>query len=322
MITKILVIGPGSLTGSRFVELGKESFEMYGAGGDMDEGLGDLVDFQKLDITDEDRVLDVIRSFPGEIVINFAGATLVDEIEKTRPKNPNDEVELEKNSAYKVNVLGTKYLAEACMEYGKFPIFISTGFVFDGKAGPYSEVDEMVSSPEDISWYGWTKVLAEKEVEKSGVKNITLRISYPYRSVYSGKLDFARNILKVYDDFKSGIREDMYPMFSDQTLTPTLIDDIPGAVIFLLEREITGLIHLTSPEVTTPYDFCLEILRVARNVEDPGGLIKKGSIVDFQSSHPDIAKRPVHGGEKSDKIKGIGFTPTGWKEGIQKAYGK
>lgn len=319
---KILVIGPGSLTGSRFVELGKENFEIYGAGGSMDEGLGDLVRFQKLDITNEDRVLEVVKSFPGEIVINFAGATQVDKIEKTRPKNPGDQNELKQNMAYKINVLGTRHLAIACKSSGKFPIFISTGFVFDGESGPYSEEDGVAGSPDNISWYGWTKVLAEKEVEQSGVKCLTIRISYPYRSEYPGKLDFARNMLKVYDDFKSGVRDAIYSMFSDQTLTPTFIDDIPQAVSHLVVNNFTGVFHLTSLEVTTPYDFCLELLRVARGVDDPETLIKKGSIAEYQISNSEVAKRPVHGGEKSDKIKGIGFTPTGWKEGIQKAYGK
>ena len=318
---KILVIGPGSLTGSRFVELGKENFEMYSAGGGMDEGLAGLVNFQKMDITDERNVLDVVSNFQGEYVINFAGATLVDEIEKTRPKNPKDQSELGQNMAYRVNVLGTRYLANVCKEHGKFPIFISTGFVFDGKNGPYSEEDSVASSPDDVNWYAWTKVLAEKEVENSGVRALTLRIAYPYRSEYAGKTDFARSMLIVYDDFKEKRKDSIYPFFSDQTLTPTFIDDIPDAVAILLENDADGIFHLTSPEVATPYDFCLEILRVARGVENPETLIKKGSIVQFQRTHPELAKRPVHGGEKSDKIIKLGFTPTGWRGGIQKAYG-
>ena len=322
MRKKILIIGPGSLTGSRFVELIKDKYEVHGAGGNMDEGREDLVEFQRLDITNEQAVNEVISSFPGEIIINFAGATLVDKIEKTRPKNPEDQSELEQNMAYKVNVLGTRYLANVCKERGKFPIFISTGFVFDGKNGPYSEEDGFASSPDDVSWYAWTKILAEKEVENSGVQNITLRIAYPYRSEYSGKFDFARNMLKMYDDFKAGKRDSIYPMFSDQTLTPTFIDDIPASVDFLLEKQASRIFHLTSPEITTPYDFCLELLRVACGEKHPEQLIQKGSIVEFQKTHPEAAKRPVHGGEKSDKIKGMGFTPTGWKEGIKKAYGK
>ncbi|OGE37876.1 hypothetical protein A3F00_00075 [Candidatus Daviesbacteria bacterium RIFCSPHIGHO2_12_FULL_37_11] len=319
---EILIIGPGSLTGSRFVELGKDKFEMYGAGGGMDENLTGLVSFQSLDITNQKNVEAAVSSFPGTYVMNFAGATLVDEIEKTRPADSTDKKQLDENIAYKVNVLGTKFLADACKKYDKFPIFISTGFVFDGKDGPYSEEDQVASLPDDVSWYAWTKILAENEVKKSGVENLTIRISYPYRSEYIGKLDFARNFLKVYDEYKSGIRDSIYPMFADQFLTPTFIDDIPRSVGLLLGKGEAGVFHLSSPEIVTPYDFCLELLRVARNVDNPEELIKKGSIVEFQQSHPEIAKRPVQGGEKSDKIKMLGFTPTSWKEGIRKAFEK
>ena len=111
---EILIIGLGSLTGSRFVELGKDKFEMYGAGGGMDENLTGLVSFQSLDITNQKNVEAAVSSFPGTYVMNFAGATLVDEIEKTRPADSTDKKQLDENIAYKVNVLGTKFLADAC----------------------------------------------------------------------------------------------------------------------------------------------------------------------------------------------------------------
>lgn len=310
-MNKILVIGPGSLTGSRFIELLKDSYEIYGAGGGMDEGDG-LVSFEKLDITNNENIDKVIGRFPGEFVINFAGATLVDEIEKTRPTDPNNQDELDQNLAYRVNVLGTRNLVQASKKYNKFPIFISTGFVFDGKNGPYNEDDPLAASPEDVSWYAWTKILAEKEVEQSVNKCLTIRICYPYRSEYPGKLDFGRNLLQV---------STKYPIFADQTLTPTLIDDIPEAVVFLLGKGESGIFHVTSPEVTTPFEFCLELLRVVRGETNPEKLVKKGSIVEFQNLNPKVAKRPVHGGEKSDKMIKRGFTPTSWREGIRKAYG-
>lgn len=306
----ILVIGPGSLTGSRFIELFSDA-TIYGAGGVMDESVPNLAGFEKLDITDPKNVEDVINKFPADVVINFAGATAVDDIEKTRPKDLTNPKELNNNLAYKINVLGTKYIIEVCRKTGKFPIFISTSFVFDGKNGPYSEEDPIANNPADVGWYAWTKILAEKAVQASGIDSLTLRISYPYRSEYEGKSDFARGLLSSFNK---------YPIFADQILTPTFIDDIPEAVKVLLDKKATGIFHLTSPELTTPYDFCLELLRVARRIESPEQLVKKGSIIEFQKSHPELAKRPIKGGEKTDKIQKLGFTPTSWKEGIKKAF--
>lgn len=310
-----LVIGPGSLVGSRFVEIiGGEN--VYGAGGQLDQDTPSLAGFSPLDVTDKSSVEEVIKNFPGKFVVNFAGATLVDEIEKTKPQDLNNLQELENSIAYKVNVLGTRYIAEACKKYQKSPIFISTSFVFDGKNGPYSESDSIASDPSKISFYGWTKVLAEKEVEEAGIESLTLRISYPYRSEYPQKLDFARNLLKLYDEKR------LYPIFTDQTLTPTLTDDLAPAVKLLVKKGATGIFHLTSPQVCTPYQFCCELLKVARGVENADKVVPKGSLVEFQKSHPEIAKRPLKGGEKSDKIQRLGFTPTSWKEGIFRAFEK
>lgn len=322
-LDKILVIGPGSLTGSRFIELLADDVEVYGAGGSMDENTPKLKKFFQLDITDPQSVQDVFKEYPGKFVINFAGATAVDEIEKTRPADINNQEELNNNLAYKINVLGTRHVVDAAKLHEKFPIFISTGFVFDGENGPYTEESPVASDPQKVSWYAWTKMLGEKEVSKDEGGYIMLRPDYPFRSEYEGKMDFGRSFLKLYDEVTSGKRESFYPIFADQTLAPTFIDDFTPAVTTLIEKDATGTFHLTSPEITTPYDFCLEILKVARGVEDPASLVPKGNIVEFQEQHPELAKRPVHGGLKSDKIiTTIGFTPTDWREGIKKAYGK
>lgn len=320
MKQKILVIGPDSLTGSRFIELGQDFFEFYGAGQKSGGTITSLQDFQPLDLTDSNDVDKVISKFPGDLIVNFAGATIVDEVEKTRPANLEDEELLSQNVAYKVNVLGTRYLAEASKRANKFPIFISTGMVFDGESGPYSEEDPVASDFEKLSWYAWTKILAEKEVEDHNPNSLIIRISYPYRSNFEAKTDFARTFLKLFDEYQAGQRSEIYPIFADQTLTPTFIDDLAPAFNFLVAQKATGIFHLTSPELTTPYDFCLELLREVRGVEDPSKIIKKGSIVQFQKAHPEKAKRPVKGGEKVDKLTGLGFTPTDWHQGIKQAF--
>lgn len=320
-LEKLLIIGPGSLVGSRFVELLPPDVKIWGAGGTLDE-YSKVEGFDELDITNEAQVLQVIKNSPADFVINFAGATAVDDIEKTRPKDPNDQQQLMENLAYKINVLGTRNIVNAANASGKFPIFISTGFVFDGKNGPYGEEDEVASSSDDVSWYAWTKVLAEKEVASSGLDYLMLRISYPYRGNYPLKSDFARNFLTLYDDFRSGRIDSIYPIFADQTLTPTFVDDLSEGVVVLLKNQQTGIFHLTSPDITTPYDFACELLKVARGVENSEEVLTKGSLVDFHKAHPELAIRPLHGGEKSEKIAKLGFRPTGWREGIRKAFSK
>lgn len=319
MIKNILVIGPGSLTGSRFTELLDKNVEVWGAGGNLDSS--NVADFKPLDITNSQNVFDVINAYPGKYIINFAGATAVPEIEKTRPKNPSDKNELENNSTYRINVIGTKNIIEAAKKTGKFPIFLSTGYVFDGKNGPYNEDDELCDDPSEVSWYSWTKILAENEIKNSGLECLVIRISYPYRADYKAKGDFARNFLKIYDEVKSGVRESFPPIFTDQFLTPTFIDDLASAISLLLEKNANGIFNIASPEVTTPYEFCCELLKIARDLESPLDLVPKGSVVEYEASHPEAPKYPIKGGEKVDKIENLGFKPTSWREGIKKAFG-
>lgn len=322
MRNKILVIGLGSLVGSRFVEmLDKKGVEIYGAGGSLDAG-SPVRNFQNLDVTNREDVYEVIKKSPAEFIINFAGATLVSEIEKTRPRNPADENELNNNIAHRVNVLGTRNIIEAVKKINKFPIFISTGYVFDGENGPYSEEDKLCDDPDKVSWYSWTKILAENEIKNSQIECLVIRISYPYRSEYKEKKDFARNFLNIYDEVKSGKIKAFPPIFTDQFLTPTFIDDLALGINLLIEKNQKGIFNIASPEITTPYDFCCELLKIARVVENPEELVPKGSVYEYEKSHPEMAKYPIKGGEKVGKIKSLGFKPTSWKEGIQKAFGE
>ncbi len=316
-----LIIGCGSLVGSRFAELIESETGYYCAGGAMDKENLHPIQFTELDITNKALVEEVIGKFPGKYIINFAGATIVDEIEKSRPADPTNQQELDQNMAYRVNVIGTRNILEAAKKHQKFPIFISTGFVYSSEQGPYAEADPIATSPDQVGWYAWTKVLAEKEVENSGIPTLTIRPSYPYRSEFAAKSDFARNFLALYDAVQKG-EKTWYPIFADQTLTPTFIDDLPQAVKTLLENNATGIYNVGSPDITTPYEFCCEVLRVARGVEHPEDIVPEGSLVEFMQHNPHLAKRLVKGGEKMDKIIKLGFTPTSWKQGIKDSFGK
>lgn len=312
-----LVIGSGSLIGSRFLDLAGPTSSLYGAGlKELDFNNKLLKGFSNMDVTSFDQVLSALDQTPGKYVINFSGATLVDQIEKNRPKDPNDPQQLNQDLAYRLNVLGTRNIAEACKKLGKLPIFISTESVFDGNDGPYSEDDQIVTSSDGISWYGWTKALAENEATNSGTPFLMIRISYPYRREYPGKGDFARNFLRLYDATMDDPSKKWYPIFTDQLMTPTFVDDLPRAVLTLIDSGASGIYHLVSPEECTPYDFCIELLRVARGVENADKIIPTGSVIEFQQQHKELAKRPLDGRLKSDKITRLGFKPTNWKDGI------
>lgn len=279
------------MVGSRFCELSTLQLVKADLNGEI-----------SVDITRPQSVADFFESHDFETVILFSAFTDVDAAEKQRG---------DKNGlCWRINVIGVNNLVKACKKYDRKIIFISTDFVFDGKNGPYSESDPPGEDLEEVSWYGISKLEAEKIIQKTLKNYIILRIAYPYRANFTKKDDIARRILKLYS---SG---NLYPMFYDQKITPTFIDDIPKAINLLISTDQIGIFHLASPERTTQYDFAKFLINLFKG--DTVGL-RKTSIKKFLKD-PNSTPRPVIGGLKVNKIKKLGFNPTLWKIGLKTIY--
>lgn len=289
---KIAVIGSGSMVGSRFCELQKTHTLIK----------ADLKGDISVDITDYQSIDKFFSSYNFDVVILFSAFTDVDSAEKQR----NDHLGI----AWKVNVEGINKVAEVCNAKEKKLLFISTDFVFDGESGPYDEETQRASHLDKISWYGITKIKGEELIEKIIKDHLIIRIAFPYRSKFEEKKDFARSIIAKYD------QGNLYPMFNDQFFTPTFIDDVAPAVEILLNGNNTGIYHVASPEITTPYDFAKYLLiKFNRDIKN----LKSSSIVEYQQNNIGTP-RPIHGGLKSDKISSLGFNPTSWKKGIDELF--
>ncbi len=289
----IAVIGAQSMVGSRFVEILESDVAIIKA---------DLNGDPKLDITDPKSVADFFKNYDFKSAILFSAFTDVDGAEAQR----NDK----NGICWKINVEGVKNIVKAAKQKNCKLIFISTDFVFDGQNGPYSEDDAVGTNPDQISWYGLTKIESEKIIQENLENFIILRIAYPYRGKFKGKDDTLKRILKPYKEGR------LYPMFNNQQQTITFIDDIPQAVKLLLEKDQKGIFHLSSPRTTTP--FAIAKFLISTFGLDPTS-VKPGSIVEFLKSGAKTP-RPVKGGLKVDKIKSLGFTPTDWDEGIKIVY--
>src|SRR3989344_6444159 len=250
-----LVIGGSGLIGSRFVELTKKNNIILSPSE------------KELDITSGPSVDNFFKNSKFDIVVNFAAYTNVDGAEKERGDK--------KGIVWGLNVGAAENLAKACQKFGKFLIHISTDFIFPGtkeNPGPYAEDAELPGEMEKIGWYGWTKLEGEKQVRKINKNAAIVRTAYPFRTAYEQKLDFARNILALFDEGK------LYPLFSDQKLTPVLIDDLVGVLEKIANLKRPGIYHTVTSDVTTPYDFANYLLEKARRVKS---VVQKGSMEEF-----------------------------------------
>lgn len=287
--SEVAVLDGTGLVGSRFLELTRAKI----APGS-----------REVDITDREVVRSWVESVPGEVIVNFAGYTDVDGAEKERKDG-------EESASWRLNVDGARNLAEAAKEEGKFLIQISSGFVFPGTAvypGPYSEEARPAQTEEEISWYGWTKLKGEEAVQASGARFAIARIDYPYRAFFRDKTDFARKIINLY---RNG---NLYPMFGDQFITPTFVDEAAEAIAIIGREQKEGIFHVASRTKTTPFNFALELVR---RIDGDDQKVPLGSMTEFVNNNPQKAKRPRHGGldvKATQENLGIRFMT--WSEAL------
>jgi dTDP-4-dehydrorhamnose reductase len=213
-----------------------------------------------VDITDLDQVQTAFENSSAPVVVHFAAFTDV-----TKAWEQRDD----KNGvAYKVNVLGTRNIAQAAATTGKHLIHISTAYVFDGeKEQPYTEADPV----NPIEWYGQTKAWAEEEVAHHAQNWTILRIDQPFRSDSFPRLDLAHRII-------AGLKDNtLYPQFTNHFFGPTFIDDFVKVIEWVMRTGSTGIYHASSGEQWTDYDFA----QVVNETLQLGGEVKPGDLNEY-----------------------------------------
>ena len=291
---EILVTGSTGLVGSRFVRLHPRKEELL------------IPTHNALDITSKDAVQKYIERENPDVVINFAAYTNVDGAELKGEKDERN------GQAWKINVEGAKNLAETAKRNGSFLIHISTDFVFPGTKdfpGPYDENDNPnQGDATKIGWYTKTKLLAERVLLLVGADLAIVRISYPFGNPKSEK-DFVAKTRKLI--------ENGYGLFSDQKFTPTYIPDLVKAIARIMEKKLSGIYHVATNPVTTPYEFGGYL---AKKLGIPGE-IKEGSLSDFIGSSGK-APRPLLGGletQHTEDLLEVEFRT--WQEAIDEFVG-
>lgn len=274
---KILATGAVGLVGSRFLEMYKDKYEVSNI--DILSGV---------DITDKTSVEQFVDAHPANTLIHLAAFTDTNKaFAESGDKN---------GVCYKVNVLGTKNLADVCKARGMHLIHISTDFVFNGeKDTPYTEQD----TPSPIEWYGETKALAEQVVVESGVTYTILRISYPYRANFDAKPDLIKKIRIGLETGK------LYPQFSDTIITPTFIDDIARAFDRVIEKKPQGIYHITGSSSLSPYALAQ---KVAGIYGYEVGVVKEGSLTEYlKSAARPFARNVAMSNAKAQSELGLTF---------------
>lgn len=150
--------------------------------------------------------------------------------------------------AFKINVDGTRNIAEACQRIGAYLIFMSSNSVFSGdKLSPYLEVDQ----PDPVNIYGKTKYEAEKVVSGILPNALIIRTSWLFGKGNRSETKFTEicfNKLKVNGEIQAVF---------DRYGSPTFVPDMLNALYNLVNQKKSGVFHIANSGIATYYDMAL-----------------------------------------------------------------
>jgi len=272
---KILVTGANGQLGRELVLLpAPRDMEIVGFGR------------EELDITDLEQCRSVLRSHKPDAVIHCAAYTKV------------DQAESQPDEAYRVNAYGTRNAALAAEEVGAKFVYISTDYVFDGRADkPYREYDR--TDPQTV--YGRSKLAGEQLVQSLTSRYFIVRTSWVY-----GKhgANFVKTMLKLAEERK------MLRVVDDQIGSPTYTLDLARFLLELVKTDYYGIYHASNSGICSWYEFAKAIFEERRlNVH-----VEPCTTEEF----PRPAQRPAWSVLDHGAIRAHGFEPLRpWREALR-----
>ncbi len=197
------------------------------------------VDMEELDITNREEVFSLVETLSPDLILNCAAYTNV------------NGCETDYETAFRVNVKGAGYLAEAAEKVGAKFLHLSTDYVFDGKARmPYLE--DNPCSPQ--SAYGRTKLAGEQEVLKHCTRFFIVRTAWLYG--YYGN-NFVKTILR------KARADGTVKVVKDQRGNPTNAVDLAHHLLKLGATNQYGVYHCTGNGECSWYEFACKIVEFA-----------------------------------------------------------
>ena len=296
---KVFVTGVAGQLGHDVVnELHKRGISVVGS--DVKEEYSGIADgsfvtkaeYVGLDITDKEKVENVLTTIKPDAIIHCAAWTAVDLAED------EDKKEL----VYKINTLGTENIALAAKKIGAIMTYISTDYVFNGKGEKPWQPDDKDYAPLNV--YGDSKLKGELAVSSILDKYFIVRIAWVFG--LNGN-NFIKTMLSV------GRKYPAVRVVNDQIGTPTYTIDLAVLLADMIQTEKYGYYHATNEGgYISWYDFCSEIYKTA-------GLETSVTPVTTLEYGLSKAKRPFNSRLDKSKLVENGFKPLPtWQDALKR----
>lgn len=273
---KILVTGVKGQLGYDVVQEGeKRGLEMFGT------------DVDSMDITDAGQVRKVMEAYKPDGVIHCAAYTAVDAAEE------HQEI------CRKINVNGTRNIAEVCRDMDIPLMYFSTDYVFDGQGENFWKEDD---ERQPLNVYGQMKYEGELAVQELVQKYFILRISWVFGVNGS---NFIKTMLRL------GKERGAVGVVSDQMGSPTYTYDLAKLVLDMFQTDKYGVYHVTNDGICSWYEFAYEIFKQA------GMDVKVTPLTTAE--YPAKAARPLNSRMSKDKLVNAGFQMLpSWQDALRR----
>lgn len=274
-MTKYLVIGKNGQLGKEFVKTFSNSSIDYIALG-----------HSEIDISNLDNVNKVINEVKPEIIINTSAYNQVDLAEK------------DYDIAFKTNSFGIHNLVKASENNNSFLVHYGTDYIFDGTKndGLYTESD----LPNPLSQYARSKYMGESYL-KDYSKHLLFRVSWVFGD---GEQNF------IYK-FKQWSKNKIMKISGDEVSVPTYTKTIVDMTLKALDRDLTGLYHLTNSGYCSRYEYA----KFITNTLKLDNIIYPVSMNSFNLP----AQRPAFSAMDNSKIqKDLNIEIESWQDSVKK----
>lgn len=276
---KILITGGNGQLGTELRHLLDERKQAYRS-----------TDSKELDITNTAQVKQYFTDYQPDVVYHCAAYTAVDKAE--------DEG---KEINQKVNVDGTRNIAQAAAAVDATVVYISTDYIFDGDKQATYAVDDQ---PAPRNEYGRSKYEGELAVQKYAKKYYIIRTSWVFGEYGHNFVYTMLNLAKTHDHLT---------VVNDQFGRPSWTRTLAEFMCYAVDQKLDyGIYHLSEEGSCNWYEFASTIL-ADKNVE----------VAPVTSAeYPQKAWRPRHSILDLSKTEATGFKIPTWQEALKTFMGQ
>jgi len=198
-------------------------------------------DLPEVDITRKETL---VALPPCDVVIDCAAYTNV------------DGAEGDADAAYAINKDGAGLVARWCEEHSARMVFLSTDYIFDGTKGS-AYVEEDTANPVNV--YGRSKWAGEQTVCRVLKNALIVRTQALFGPGGRNFVEIVREKARADEPLR---------VVCDQMTCPTYTCHLVEGILHLLIGNKRGIVHMSSSESCTWYDFAVEIAsRIGSQVE-------------------------------------------------------